>query len=79
MPSSTTDVRQWARENGYKIGDRGAIADDVREAYDQAHDQAHGGPVIDGAAHGVLADDTVSPGDFGEPDYPPPGEPGGAF
>lgn len=67
MPS-TTDVRQWARENGYAIGDRGAVPGDVREAYDQAHR----GPVIDGAAHGVLG----APGDedFPGPDDPDPGE-----
>ncbi|MCU4183346.1 Lsr2 family protein [Acidiferrimicrobium sp. IK] len=30
-------VREWARENGYEISDRGRIPGEVREAYEAAH------------------------------------------
>lgn len=30
-------VRHWARENGYKVSDRGRISGEVQEAYDKAH------------------------------------------
>ena len=32
-----SDVRAWARENGYEISDRGRISGDVIEAYETAH------------------------------------------
>ncbi len=31
------DVREWARESGLEVPDRGRIPADVREAYDAAH------------------------------------------
>lgn len=30
-------IRKWARANGYTIGDRGRISDDIRNAYSAAH------------------------------------------
>lgn len=30
-------LRQWARENGYSIGDRGRISEEIRDAYADAH------------------------------------------
>ena len=35
--SDTTAVREWAKANGYKVGDKGRIAADVRAAYAVAH------------------------------------------
>lgn len=32
-----SEVRVWARENGYEISDRGRISGDVIEAYEAAH------------------------------------------
>jgi hypothetical protein len=30
-------VREWARENGFEVSDRGRIPGEVRDAYDTAH------------------------------------------
>lgn len=30
-------VRQWARQNGYEVSDRGRIKGEVQEAFNQAH------------------------------------------
>ena len=30
-------VREWARENGYEVSDRGRIPGEVRDAYEAAH------------------------------------------
>ncbi len=30
-------VRAWARDNGYKVSDRGRISGEIQEAYDKAH------------------------------------------
>jgi hypothetical protein len=30
-------VRQWARDNGYTVSDRGRISAEVQQAYDAAH------------------------------------------
>jgi hypothetical protein len=35
--SDTTAVREWAKANGYKVGDKGRIAADVRAAYAAAN------------------------------------------
>jgi len=35
--ASAKEVREWARENGFDVPDRGRIPADVREAYDAAH------------------------------------------
>lgn len=32
-----TELREWARANGYKVGDRGRISREVREAFAAAH------------------------------------------
>lgn len=34
---SPKEVREWARENGHDVPDRGRIPAEVREAYDAAH------------------------------------------
>jgi len=34
---SAREIRDWARENGYDVPDRGRVAAEVREAYDAAH------------------------------------------
>ena len=34
---SPKEVREWARENGHDVPDRGRIPAEVREAYDSAH------------------------------------------
>lgn len=34
---SAREIREWARENGRDVPDRGRIPADVREAYEQAH------------------------------------------
>jgi Lsr2. len=31
------DIREWAKENGFAVSDRGRVARDVIEAYDAAH------------------------------------------
>jgi hypothetical protein len=32
-----SNVRAWARENGYQISDRGRVSSEVRDAYEAAH------------------------------------------
>lgn len=32
-----TAIREWARENGYEVSERGRISADVRAAYEAAH------------------------------------------
>jgi len=34
--SESAKIREWARENGYKVSDRGRIPAEVKEAYDAA-------------------------------------------
>lgn len=34
---SSAEIREWARNNGWDIPERGRIAGEVREAYDAAH------------------------------------------
>lgn len=34
---STKEVREWARENGWDVPDRGRVSSEIREAYDAAH------------------------------------------
>lgn len=31
------EVRQWARDHGFQVSDRGRVSTAVQEAYDQAH------------------------------------------
>lgn len=35
--AAAADIRQWARENGWDVPDRGRVAAEVREAYAAAH------------------------------------------
>ncbi|MDP9416433.1 MAG: Lsr2 family protein [Actinomycetota bacterium] len=35
--SSTSDIRQWARDNGYTVPDRGRLPGSIVEAYNSAH------------------------------------------
>jgi hypothetical protein len=35
--SRATEIREWARTNGYKVNDRGRISADVQTAFDAAH------------------------------------------
>ncbi|MFC4553744.1 histone-like nucleoid-structuring protein Lsr2 [Georgenia faecalis] len=35
--SDAGKVREWARENGYTVSERGRISAEIREAYDKAH------------------------------------------
>lgn len=35
--TSAREIREWARENGHEVPDRGRIPADVREAFEQAH------------------------------------------
>lgn len=34
---SSAEIREWARNNGWEIPERGRIAAEVREAYEAAH------------------------------------------
>ena len=31
------EMRQWGRENGYKVSDRGRVSGELQQAYDKAH------------------------------------------
>lgn len=33
----TARIREWARENGYQVSDRGRISGEIRSAYQAAH------------------------------------------
>jgi len=33
-------VREWGRENGFKVSDRGRVSGELQAAYDKAHDNA---------------------------------------
>lgn len=32
-----SDLREWARQNGYEVSDRGRISAEIQAAYDKAH------------------------------------------
>lgn len=34
---NTAAIREWARDNGYKVSDRGRVSAEIREAYAAAH------------------------------------------
>ncbi|WP_444546483.1 Lsr2 family DNA-binding protein [Brachybacterium paraconglomeratum] len=36
-PERTARIREWARENGHDVSDRGRLAATIIEAYDAAH------------------------------------------
>ncbi|ONK13297.1 Lsr2 family protein [Streptomyces sp. MP131-18] len=33
----SSKIREWAKEHGYQVSDRGRVPSDVREAYQKAH------------------------------------------
>lgn len=35
--NNSSDVREWAAANGYKVSSRGRVPAEVKEAYDRAH------------------------------------------
>lgn len=35
--SNTAEIRDWARQNGYEVSERGRIPAEVRQAYEAAH------------------------------------------
>ena len=35
--NETTNIRAWAKENGYEVSERGRISKEILEAYDAAH------------------------------------------
>ncbi|MCB7136878.1 histone-like nucleoid-structuring protein Lsr2 [Cellulosimicrobium marinum] len=35
--ADATKIREWARENGFQVNDRGRISQEVQKAYDAAH------------------------------------------
>jgi hypothetical protein len=35
--ATTTDIRDWLRDNGHEVGDRGRLTAEQRDLYDQAH------------------------------------------
>lgn len=35
--ASPAEIREWARNNGWDVPDRGRVASEVREAYEAAH------------------------------------------
>ncbi|MCZ4328123.1 histone-like nucleoid-structuring protein Lsr2 [Brachybacterium paraconglomeratum] len=36
-PEQLNAIRTWARENGYEVSDRGRLAKNVEDAYNEAH------------------------------------------
>lgn len=39
-PSSTADIRKWAKGTGLEVGDRGRLSPDIVVAYNNAHRMA---------------------------------------
>lgn len=37
VKANVSDVRTWARDNGYTVNERGRIPASIQEAYDRAH------------------------------------------
>ena len=51
------EIRKWAQENGFKIGDRGRIKAEIVEAYDKAHaDTKAEAPVVEEIAVTVVTE-----------------------
>jgi hypothetical protein len=89
MTASPDEIRQWARDNGHELGDRGRIPTTIRDAYHSAHNgDAPAGPGPD-YPDGMTDDDFLTdpglpPGDDEEkqPRRPPrikPSSPGGGW
>lgn len=36
-PSDAGKIREWARENGHEVSERGRVSKEIREAYNAAH------------------------------------------
>jgi hypothetical protein len=64
MAPATTDVRQWLREQGQDVKERGAIPGDLQALYDEAHT----GP---GVVPGEVVDGSLFDGGVTEADFPP--------
>jgi hypothetical protein len=68
--ASTTDVRQWAKDQGIEIGDKGRIKASITERYEAEHPEAPadpGGPPEGGDGGGDYQDGVT------EADFPPAG------
>ena len=67
MMASTTDVREWAKEQGYEVGGKGRIPQAIRAEYDAAHLAAGPDPAVPA--------DEAGPAGYGggvtEADFPP--------
>lgn len=61
--ASTSDVREWAREQGYELGGKGRIKQAIRDEYAAAHPDGPGEPAPDGPA-GDDYDGGVTEADF---------------
>ena len=49
--ASTSEVREWAGANGYKVGEKGRMPGHVQDAYDAAHPGSNGPAVLDPSTH----------------------------
>ena len=52
--SNVSEIRAWAKSNGYDISDRGRIPAAVVEAYQARYTRAQSGPVLDCESRAVL-------------------------
>ena len=64
----STDVRDWAREQGMEVSDRGRLPKAVQQRYDAEHEQL-GEPEVAGLGHDQAGDDYD--GGVTEADFPP--------
>lgn len=65
--ATANDIREWAREQGYELNDRGRVPDTIRSAYNAAHPSMNGTPDY---PPGMDEDDFSDPG--APPSGPPP-------
>lgn len=73
MPSSSTDVRAWLREQGHDVPARGSIRRDLQEEYDTAH-QPPPGKIVPGELENE-PDTPLDGGVTGAAPPPPAGAP----
>lgn len=71
MPGSSTDVRNWLREQGHQVPARGSIRRDLQEEYDSAH-QGPPGPVVPGEVLDAEPDIPLDDGGVTGAAAPPP-------
>ena len=67
--AADTDIRQWAREKGLQVGERGRLPGDVTDAYRAEHPEDDVGPVLVDEPAGELVPvdvDQAAAGDTGE-------------